>query len=447
MQATTPLPLPRVLAYGLPGLPLAMLGLPLYVFLPAFYADSMGLGLAAVGLALMLARVWDVLLDPLIGFAADWIPGAHRRKTLMLLGLPPFIFALYFLLSPAPGSGIGTLYWAAFLGFAGWSLVTLPYQSFGAEADPTPPGRTRLASAREGMGLVGVLLASALPVLFDNDPEKVLQAVFYAVAIGLPVSLLLLIGLVPERPSARRPLPFSEIWPLLRHNHSLRRLLSALFFNNLANGIPAVLFVLYVNHHLQAPNALGGLLLLYFGVGILALPAWVWLARRIGSRRAWGISIGLAGLSFAVVPLLGAGQIGAFATICAISGLSLGADLALPAALQGDLAAADAAQNHTDRTGLFFGLFGLISKLALAAATGLAFGLLSVSGYASDTNVAPLAWSYGGLPVALKLVAAWLVWQHAYLPCSIDSSNPLPFAHSSPTGEPRHAAPPRPPAP
>ncbi len=411
-----------------------MLGLPLYVFLPAYYADSLGFGLAAVGLALMLARVWDVLLDPLIGYASDWVPGKHRRKTLMVLGFAPFIVALYFLLIPSPNSGLGTLYWAAFLGFAGWSLVILPYQSLGAEADPTPRGRTRLASAREGMGLVGILLAASLPILWPNDPATVLRAVFYFVAIGLPLALLLLLRFVPERPILARPLNLSALWPLGK-NPALRRLLAAVFLNNLANGIPAALFVLYVNHHLNAPNALGGLMLLYFGVGILALPAWVWLAQRIGSQRAWGISIVLAGLSFAVVPLLAAGQVLAFALICALSGLSLGADLALPAALQGDLAAVDAAENRTDRTGLFFGLFGLISKLALASATGLAFGLLALSGFTpGTTHTAPLAWLYGGLPVFFKLFAGWLVWRHHFVsPTQLTTQGDRPHATPNPS--------------
>ncbi|WP_407276459.1 MFS transporter [Halothiobacillus sp. DCM-1] len=413
---TAPLSLPRLLAYGTPGLPLAMLGLPLYVFLPAYYANNLGLGLAAVGLALMLARIWDVVLDPLIGFAADWVPAPHRRKKMMVAGLVPFLIALHVLLQPPADAGLGTLYVAAFLGFAGWSLVTLPYQSLGAEADPTPLGRARLASAREGLGLVGVLCAAALPILFPQNPAAVLQAVFYAVLILLPLSTLLLLWTVPEPIIRRQPPALTTLWPMLRTAPALRRLLAAVFLNNLANGIPAVLFVLYVEHFLQAPGALGWLLLLYFGSGILALPAWVWLARRLGSQRAWGLSIGLAGLSFAVVPALGSGQLAAFTVICLLSGLSLGADLALPAALQGDLATADDSAAQTERVGLYYGVFGLVSKLALAAATGLAFGLLSLAGYTADSSqTAALAWIYGATPVLFKLVAGWLVWRQPWI--------------------------------
>ena len=57
--------------YGLPGLPLAALGLPLYIYLPTFYAEQLGLGLAAVGAALLIARVSDVITDPLIGLLSD----------------------------------------------------------------------------------------------------------------------------------------------------------------------------------------------------------------------------------------------------------------------------------------------------------------------------------------------------------------------------------------
>ena len=61
----------RLLAYGLPGLPLAALLLPLYIFLPAFYADDLGLGFTAVGAILLVARLSDVATDPLIGALSD----------------------------------------------------------------------------------------------------------------------------------------------------------------------------------------------------------------------------------------------------------------------------------------------------------------------------------------------------------------------------------------
>ncbi|MFO7582870.1 MFS transporter, partial [Guyparkeria sp.] len=63
-----------------------------------------------------------------------------------------------------------------------------------------------------------------------------------------------------------------------------------------------------------------------------------------------------------------------------------------------------------DRAGLFFGLLGLATKLALAVAVGLGFGVLSLAGFESgDSDTTALALAYGALPVAFKLAAAWLV--------------------------------------
>ncbi|MGI9486192.1 MAG: MFS transporter, partial [Geminicoccaceae bacterium] len=54
-KAPAPIAFRTLLAYGALGLPLAALNLPLYVYLPAFYAEEIGLGLTTVGLVLFSA--------------------------------------------------------------------------------------------------------------------------------------------------------------------------------------------------------------------------------------------------------------------------------------------------------------------------------------------------------------------------------------------------------
>lgn len=402
----------RVLAYGAPGLPLALMGIPLYVYLPPFYANELGLGLATVGLALMLTRLWDVITDPVVGVLADYIPGRHRRKVLMATGIPLLLVSLWFLLRPGEGVGLWHLYLWGLAAFLGWTLIQIPYTSLGAEADPNPHGRTRLASSREGMALVGIVLAASLPILLGTeDPADVLTAVFWLMALLLPIGFLLLARATPEPARYQAVADWRHGWPLLIHNRRLRALLGGYFLNNLANGIPAALFLMFVADHLGAEDWLGWLLLLYFGAGIAALPAWTWLARRINKRRSWGFSILLAATSFAFVPLLGTGDVAWFALICLASGLSLGADMALPASIQADIAGIDRDQGGGDRAGLFFGLLGLVTKMALAVAVGVGYGLLSLAGFESgDSDTAALALTYGALPLLFKLAAAWLVF-------------------------------------
>ena len=73
--------LPRLIAYALPAIPLAALSLPLYIIVPTFYAETLGLSLAAVGAALLVVRIVDAVTDPLIGWLADrWRPRFGRRR-------------------------------------------------------------------------------------------------------------------------------------------------------------------------------------------------------------------------------------------------------------------------------------------------------------------------------------------------------------------------------
>ena len=88
-----------LLAYGLPGLPLALLGIPMYVYLPAFYGEQ--LGLAAVGGILLAARLWDLVSDPLVGALGDRIRSRWgRRKLLMVAGTPLLLLGAERLLRP-----------------------------------------------------------------------------------------------------------------------------------------------------------------------------------------------------------------------------------------------------------------------------------------------------------------------------------------------------------
>lgn len=75
-------------AYAAPAVPLAFLGLPLYVYLPAHYAALPGIGLAAVGGVLLLARLIDLVTDPLVGLLSDRLRPHLRPQWLMLPGVP-----------------------------------------------------------------------------------------------------------------------------------------------------------------------------------------------------------------------------------------------------------------------------------------------------------------------------------------------------------------------
>jgi hypothetical protein len=74
----------ELLGYGLLGLPLAFVALPLYVLLPNHYAREYGLPLAALGAVLLAARAIDAIADPWIG---RWVDRLQRRSARLRAGV------------------------------------------------------------------------------------------------------------------------------------------------------------------------------------------------------------------------------------------------------------------------------------------------------------------------------------------------------------------------
>jgi Na+/melibiose symporter-like transporter len=325
-----PLTRAQLFAYGVTGLPLAALGLPLYVYLPAFYTEGLAVAAAVVGAALLVARLLDVVTDPLAGWLSDrWPTGRARRKGLVLLGLPLLLLGVEQLFRPtAPVDGLYLAGWAI-VAYLGWTLVAIPYTAWGAELTDDYHGRTTVSATREGFVILGTLAAILLPTVAGvaGNPAATLDVMASALWVALPATVLVTLWWVPVRPTA----PPRQAWGIglraLLDNAPMRRLLLAYVLNGIANGLPATLFILFVAHVLEARDLTGPLLALYFAAGVAGLPLWLWLARRLDKHRAWAISLWLASASFLAVPLLGAGDAAAFAVICAVSGLCLGADL------------------------------------------------------------------------------------------------------------------------
>ena len=96
MAQTTPtLARSTIYAHGALGLPLAVIGYPMAIWIPAHYAGSLGIGLATVGTILMLARLTDVLTDPIMGEISDrWVTPFGRRRPWLLVGMPIMIFGV-----------------------------------------------------------------------------------------------------------------------------------------------------------------------------------------------------------------------------------------------------------------------------------------------------------------------------------------------------------------
>jgi len=413
------LPAAVVAAYGLPGLPLAALTLPVYIYLPAFYAGDMALGLAGVGTVLLLARLFDVVSDPLAGYWCDRLGLRFgRRRTWVAAATPLVMLAVWYLFMPAAGVGLGYLLGWTLALYLGWTLLLLPYTAWGAELSADYNERSRVVAAREAAVVVGTCVAAAMPALVSALAPETASAKATALAwvgwltiVLLPLALLLALRLVPEpAPVAAARLPLGPGLRAVWRNGPFRQVLGAYLLNGSANGLTATLFLLFVEHRLGLPDRAGLLLLVYFLAGVVSVPLWLRLSYRFGKHRTWAAGMAATALGFLAVPLLGPGDFWPFLAICVATGLCLGADLALPASMQADVVDYDTLRSGAQRTGFYFALWSMATKLALALAVGIAFPLLELAGFRTDGANDPgallaLALLYGLLPVPIKLAA------------------------------------------
>ncbi len=406
------------MAYAAPALPLAILGLPLSVHLPAFWAGPMHLRLATVGLVLTLVRLTDVVVDPAIGRLSDrWHTRIGRRRPLIIAAIPVGLAGGAALFFPPEGAGALWLFFAYAALTMGWSMIALPWQAWGAELSDDYRERTRIVSWREGLTLVGIVLSAIVPAAFGlSDPAITLHVLaVLCAALSLP-ALLALLTLVREPPATTNRQPgLRESLRTALANHPFRRLLAAWALNGIANGLPAVLFLLLCTHLLQAPEKSGVLLLAFFAAGIVSVPFWAWMAGRIGKHRAWCWAMLWTCAAFLPVLALGPGDWTTFLLVCLATGAGLGADLALPPSMQADVIDLDTLNHGEARAGLFFAAWTMAQKAGAALSAGLAFGLLDLAGFLTEgPNGAPQIGAMVGLycllPVALKLGAIALVW-------------------------------------
>jgi glycoside/pentoside/hexuronide:cation symporter, GPH family len=407
--ATTVLHYPALFAYGLFGMPLAMAALPLYVHLPKFYGDHLGVPLATLGLLLLLLRLADGVLDPLLG---AWSDRARSRKRLIALAVPLLALGMAALFAPQVTGHAALLVWlgvALAAVYFAFSLATINHNAWGAELSADPVERTRITAVREGLALFGVVIASIAPAWLGADGGEAVGLPRFAFAYSLLLIACAAITLVAapavERMPDRRRFMLADMTTPLA-DPLFRRLLATFMANGIASAIPATLVLFYIADVLQAEARQGLFLALYFVAGAAGMPLWVKLSARMGKARAWGLAMGVAIAAFVWAAFLGAGDATAFAAVCVLSGLALGADLALPPSLLADVIGRD---GRMHATGAYFGLWTLATKLNLALAAGIALPLLGFLGYTpgarDDAAVHALAIIYAAVPCLFKLGA------------------------------------------
>ncbi len=384
------------LAYGAPAFALALFGVPVFVHLPKFYADVVGIPLGTLGVAILLTRSWDALLDPVIGVLSDRTRSRWGRRRPYLMFAPvPLALAVLLLFAPPEGSGVGWFAGTMTMAFLAWTLVQIPHAALGPELTADHHARTSLFAWRDGLWIAGTLAAAAGPAIVGSltgggtGPEDarttfaILGAAYAVLLVALPWTCAYVVREHYVAPSAT-----GQVLNSKRHairealaNRPFRLLLAAYAVGALGGALPGTLLFFYVEHVLRAPDQADLFLGLYFLSGFLCLPLWTAIARRAGKKEAFVAAMLMSVGVFSGAFFLGPGDTSWFTAIVVLSGAGFGASLALPASMQADTIDLDELESGTRREGLFLGLWSVMTKASAAVGAGAALPILGAAGY------------------------------------------------------------------
>lgn len=413
----------RLAMFASPAAPLSALTLPLLLFLPPFYANEMGLGLAVVGFVFGITRLFDVVTDLAAGVLVDRFPTRWgRRKPWLVLALPFLLVSIYFLFFPEKGVGQGYLWFWMLVMYIGFTLANIAHYAWAAELSADYNERSRIMAMIQFMQAIGLLAIILVPAVLTAmgrpvAPAAMLSIMGGAILVLYPLSTVLACSSTGEKPGKAATIRWRDAVDLVRLNPPLRKLIVVDFFNTFIAGAMSGSLLFYLASVIGKPDAAPFGILAGLGSSIPTYILWPFLARRWGKHRA-SVAVALVGVvGVTALALAPAGSLPTFLIGWSLFSIATNGFLLLLKSIMADIVDYDHVQSGSERSGLMFAILTMVNKLGLAASQAITYPVLHYFGFqpGSTTNDATaMAALYGvfvGVPALLFIAMAALIWR------------------------------------
>ncbi len=409
----------RLLAFIGPCVPFAALGLPLAVTLPEYFANHIGLSLSAVGAIFMIVRLFDLLVDPPVGW---WMDRTRTRlgrfKLWMLMSLPILMIGTWFIFFAKVG--VSELYlglWL-FVLYIGFSIAALSQPSWGGVLSTNYNERSRIFAWWQAGNIVGIILVLLIPVIGQNvlhlTYEICVQGMGAFILITLPLSIGIALWVVPEKVSATpthniRLTDYFAMWK----RRNVRCVLWADLFTGLAPGVMGALFFFYfemTKGFVRGQSSIA--MFLYFVAGVMGAPLWNWAAKRFSKHITLIASCTIAAIVYAAMILVPNGNVSVCFVVIFLNGIPYASSLLLTRALMADVGDEVLMETGHDHKGTLMAILSATTKLGYAFSI-FTLWILGILGFDNKLGIhnspSALLWLqifFIGLPVLFLLLGA-----------------------------------------
>jgi glycoside/pentoside/hexuronide:cation symporter, GPH family len=316
-----------------------------------------------------------------------------RRRFWMLVGCPFIMAAIWFsYIALAPGAPIALAATAIVSVFFSYAVMTIAHMAWAGELVPTYHGRTHVLGAVQFASLVGNSLMLIIAGYVAQTQHSNVQAVFamgWTIIALMPLTVLAAVFLLREQP--RPPQPHLSIMQTLRTlagNRLAQRVLLPDLLLGISQGIAGGLFLFYFQFILGFTHSSQWLLAVYFISGVLGVPIWWFVARKIGKHRALQANFIYAGLTSIALFFLPPQMLSLALVVMVLAGISQGGSALLTRALMADVVDDDEVKTGARRSGIYFGILLTTSKIgvALGPVTYIALQLAGFNPHESAQN-------------------------------------------------------------
>jgi GPH family glycoside/pentoside/hexuronide:cation symporter len=417
------------LLYGVGDVGNAVVNAAIQFFLMFFYTEAALIAPALAANALAVGKIWDGINDPLFGWLSDRTTSRlGKRRAWMIFGAAPLAVSIMLLWFVPHGlSDVGVFAWIAgtFIFFdTMWTATNVPYYALTAELTEDYDERASLTAYRMVLGVPAYIIGAGLtPVLAGLALFASERAGYRAVGIlyGLLAAAALWIAAAGIRERRRvaaaraEAPPWRTLWDTLRNRAFLQLLVAYLLANTAFALIKTLMAYVLTYQFLMEDQVPIVMVLLLLFVALFLFP-WKRLAERWNKGPAYALGLAIGGLAVAVTFFLPQGSSPWIYVVAALAGAGFSAQWVFPWAMVPDVVEIDRLATGEHRGGMYYGVWGLGTKLSDMLGIAAAGWVLQLYGYVA--NVAQSADTLFGLrlffgPVPLLFFAAaipLLIW-------------------------------------
>jgi oligogalacturonide transporter len=380
---------------------------------PGYIVLAVGMPPYMAGIIMMVARVFDAVIDPPLGLWSDKLRVRFgTRRGSLFLSAPLVVLGLLLMFFPYNINTTGEMFrfWAALLSYLFYCLVQssimIPYWSLSSELTDDYTERARLTTVRLGFSIFSSIICVALPGMIVDAYEGTAGYIAMSLVFGSAFMICILVTALFAKegiPAPKKTPPF--LWKDFVKPFKLRifRQYMAIYLCcQMTMAIMSALFFFYVDFYFSRDATAGGestmvgLLgaAIMFSMQIVALPIYMAMIKKSGKMRVYIVGSAIWILSALVILFVPANSPAwVLYMLAAVMGFGISGPGLIPHAMFGDIVDVGHLKFGVRDAGAFSGISSFVNTCAQGMGLAIVMSVIGAAGFTEQQPGAELVTS------------------------------------------------------